>query len=69
METVTDYFPRLQITADGDCSYGIKRRLLLGRRAMTKLDSVLRSRNITVPTKVCIVKAMIFPVVRYGCES
>ena len=69
METVTDYFPRLQITADSDCSYGIKRRLLLGWRATTKLDSVLRSRNITVPTKVCIVKAMIFPVVRYGCES
>ena len=58
-----------KITADGDCSHEIKKCLLLGRKAMTKLDSILKSRDITVPTKVHIVKAMIFPVVMYGCES
>ena len=58
-----------KITADGDCSHEIKRRLLLERKAMTYLDSILKSRNITLPTKVCIVKAMVFPVVMYGCES
>ena len=58
-----------KITADGDCSHEIKTCLLLGRKAMTKLDSVLKSRVITLPTKVCLVKAMIFPVVMYGCES
>ena len=57
------------VTADGDCSHEIKRRLLLGRKAMTNLNSILKSRNITLPTKVCIVKDMIFPVVMYGCES
>ena len=57
------------ITADGDCSHDIKRCLLLGRKAITNLDSVLKSRDITLPTKVCIVKAMAFPVVLYGCES
>ena len=59
----------LKITADGDCSHEIKRRLLLGRKAMTNLDSILKSRDITLPTKVCLVKAMVFPVVMYGCES
>ena len=54
---------------DGDCSYEIKRRLLLGRKVMTNLDSILKSRDITLPTKVCLVKAMVFPVVMYGCES
>ena len=69
-ETVTDFiFLGSKITADGDCSHEIKRRLLLGRKAMTNLDSVLKSRDITLPTKVYIVKAMIFPVVMYGCES
>ena len=69
-ETVTDFiFLGSKITADGDCSHEIKRRLLLGRKAMTNLDSVLKSRDITLPTKVHIVKAMIFPVVMYGCES
>ena len=58
-----------EITADGDCSYGIKRRLLLGRKVMTNLDSILKSRDITLLTKVCLVKAMVFPVVTYGCES
>ena len=58
-----------KITADGDCSHEIKRHLLLGRKAMTKLDSVLKGRNITLPTKACIVKAIVFPVVVYGCES
>ena len=58
-----------KITADGDCSHEIKRHLLLGRKVMTKLDSILKSRDITLPTKVCLVKAMVFPVVRYGCES
>ena len=59
----------LQITADGDCRHEIKRRLLLGRKVMTNLDSILKSRDITVPTKVRLVKAMVFPVVMYGCES
>ena len=58
-----------KITADGDCSHEIKRRLLLGRKVMTNLDSILKSRNITLPTKVCLVKATVFPVVVYGCES
>ena len=58
-----------KITADGNCSHEIKRRLLLGRKVMTKLDSILKSRDITLPTKVCLVKAMVFPVVLYGCES
>ena len=70
METVTDcIFLGSQITADGDCSHEIKRHLLLGRKAMTNLDSVLKSRDITLPTKVHLVKAMVFPVVMYGCES
>ena len=70
METVTDFiFLGSKITADGDCSHEIKRQLLLGRKVMTNLDSILKSRDITLPTKVCIVKAMIFPVVMYGCES
>ena len=58
-----------KITADGDCSHEIKRRLLLGRKVMTSLDSILKSKDITLPTKVCLVKAMVFPVVMYGCES
>ena len=58
-----------KITADGDCSHEIKRHLLLGRKAMTNLDSILKTRDITLPTKVRLVKAMVFPVVRYGCES
>ena len=70
METVTDFiFLDSNITADGDCSHEIKRCLLLGRKAMTNLDIVLKSRHITLPTKVLIVKAMIFPVVMYRCES
>ena len=70
METVTDFgFWGSKITADGDCSHEIKRCLLLGRKAMTNLDSILKSRDITLPTKVCLVKAMVFPVVMYGCES
>ena len=70
METVTDFiFLGSQITADGDCSHEIKRCLLLGRKAMTNLDSILESRDITFPTKVHVVKAMVFPVVMYGCES
>ena len=70
METVTDFlFLGSRITADGDCSHEIKRRLLLGRKAMTNLDSILESRDITLPTTVHLVKAMIFPVVMYGCES
>ena len=69
-ETVTDFiFLRFRITADGDCSHEIKRCLLLGRKAMTNLDSILKSRDITLPTKVCLVKAMVFPLVMYGCES
>ena len=63
------FFFGSKITADGDCSHAIKRRLLLGRKVMTNLDSILKSRDITLPTKVCLVKAMVFPVVRYGCES
>ena len=70
METVTDFiFLGSKITADGDCSYEIKRNLLLGRRAMTKLDSILKSRDITFVTKACIVKAMIFPAGMYGYEN
>ena len=70
MEAVTDFnFLGSKITVDGDCSHDIKRHLLLGRKAMTKLDSVLKSRHITLLTKVHTVKAMIFPVVIYGCES
>ena len=70
METVTDFiFLGCNITADGECSYEIKRCLLLGRKAMTNLDSILKSRDVTLPTKVHLVKAMVFPVVMYGCES
>jgi len=69
IETVTDYFGGSKITADGDCSHEIKRRLLLGRKVMTKLNSLLKSRDITLPTKVCLVKIMVFPAVMYGCES
>ena len=70
METVTDFiFSAFKITADGKCSHEIKRRLLLGRKAMTNLDSISKSRDITLPTKVHLVKAMVFPVVIYGCES
>ena len=69
-ETVADFiFLGSKITADGDCSHEIKRRLLLGRKAITNLDSILKSRDITLPTKVHLVKAMVFPVVVYGCES
>ena len=63
------YFLALKITVDGDCSHEIKRRLLLGRKDITNLDSILKSRDITLPTNVCTVKAMVFPVVVYGCES
>ena len=70
VETVSDFiFLGSKITADGDCSHEIKRLLLLGRKATTKLDSILKSRDITLPTKVHLVKAMVFPVVMYGCES
>ena len=70
VKTVTDFiFLGSKITADGDCSHEIKRRLLRGRKLMTNLDSILKSRDITLPTKVCLVKAMVFPVVMYGCES
>ena len=70
LETVSDFiFVGSKITADGDCSHEIKRSLLLGRKAMTNLDSILKSRDITLPTKICPVKAMVFPVVMYGCES
>ena len=70
METVTDFiFGGSKITADGDCSHKIKRRLLLGRKVMTNLDSILKSKDTTLPTKVRLVKAMVFPVVMYGCES
>ena len=70
VEAVTDFiFLGSKITADGDCSHKTKRRLLLGTKAMTNLDSILKSRDISLPRKVCIVKAMIFPVVMYGCES
>ena len=69
METVRDFIlGGSKITADGDCSHEIKRHLLLGRKVMTNLDSILKSRYITLPTKVCLVKAMVFPVVMYGCE-
>ena len=69
VETVTDFFGGSKITADGDCSHEIKRHLLLGRKVMTSLDSILKSRDITLPTKVHLVKAMVFPVVMYGCKS
>ena len=70
METVTDFtFGGSKITADGDCSHNIKRRLLLGRKVLTNLESIFKSRDITLPTKVCLVKAMVFPVVMFGCES
>ena len=70
VETVADFiFGGSKITADGDCSYEIKRRLLLGRKVMTNLDSIFKSRDITLSTKVCLVKAMVFPVAMYGCES
>ena len=70
VETVSEFIlGGSKITADGDCSHEIKRRLLLGRKIMTNLDSILKSRDITLPTKVCLVKAMVFPVVMYGCES
>ena len=70
METVADFiFLGSKITADGDCCHEIKRHLLLGRKVMTNLDSIIKSRDITLPTKVCLVKAMVFPVVMYGCES
>ena len=70
VETVSDFIlGGSKITADGDCSHEIKRCLLLGRKAMTNLDRILKSRDITFPTKVCLVKAMVFPVVMYGCES
>ena len=70
MEIVTDFtFLDSKITVDGDRSHEIKRHLLLGRKAMTNLDSILKARDITLPTKVCLVKAMIFPVIRYGCEN
>ena len=70
VERVTDFIlGGSKITADGDCSHEIKRCLLVGRKVMTNLDSILKSRDITLPTKVCLVKAMVFPVVMYGCES
>ena len=70
MEIVRDFiFLGSKITADGDCSHEIKRHLLLGRKVMTNLDSILKSRDITLPTKVCLVKTMVFPLVTYGCES
>ena len=70
VETVSDFiFGGSKITADGDCSHEIKRRLLLGRKVMSNLDSIFKNRDITLPTKVCLVKAMVFSVVMYGCES
>ena len=70
VETMSDFiFLGSKITVDGDCSHEIKRRLLLGRKVMTNLDSILKGRDITLPTKVCLVKVMVFPVVMYGCES
>ena len=70
VETVADFiFLDSKITADGDCSHEIKRRLLLERKAMTNLESIFKSRDITLPTKVCLVKAIVFPVVMYGCEN
>ena len=69
METLTDFiFLGSKITADGDCSHEIKKRLLLGRKTMTNLDSILKSRDIILPTKVCLLKAVVFPIVVYGCE-
>ena len=70
VDTVADFiFLGSKITADGDCSHEIKRRLLLGRKVLINLDSILKSRNITLPTKICLVKAMVFPIIMYGCES
>ena len=69
VETVSDFFFGSKITADGNYSHEIKKHLLLGRKVMTNLDSILKSRDITLPSKVCLVKAMVFPVVMYGCES
>ena len=70
METVTDFISVVsQITADGDCSHEVQRCLLLGRKVMTNLDSILKNRDVTLLTKVCLAKAMVFPVVMYGCES
>ena len=70
VETVADFIlGGSKLTADGDCSHEIKRRLLLGRKVMTNLDSIFKSRDITLPTKVCLVKAVVFPVLMYGCES
>ena len=70
VDTVADFiFGGSKITADGDCSHEIKRHLLLGRKVMTNLDSILKSRDITLPTKVCLIKALVFTVVMYGCES
>ena len=69
VETVTDYFGGSKITADGDCNHEIKRRLLFGRKVMTNLDSILKSRDVTLPTKVHLVKAVVFPVVLYECEN
>ena len=70
VETVSDFsFGGYKITAEGDCSHEIKRHLLLGRKVVTNLDSIFKNRDITLPTKVCLVKAMFFPVVMYGCES
>ena len=69
MEIVADYLGGSKITADGDCSHEIKRHMLLGRKVMTNLDNIFKSRDITLPTKVCLVKAMVFPVIMYGCES
>ena len=70
VETVSDFiFGGSKITADGDCSHEIKRHLLLGRQVVTNVDSILKSRDITLPTKACLVKAMVFPVIIYGCES
>ena len=69
VETVSDFIFVVKITAGGDCSHEIKRLLLLGRKVMTNLDSIFKSRDITLPTKVCLVKAMVFPAVMYGCDS
>ena len=70
VERMSDFiFLGSEITADGDCSHEIKRRVLLGRKVMTNLDSIFKSRNITLPTKVCLVKAMVFQIIMYGCES
>ena len=69
VETLSDFFLGSKITADGDCSHEIKRHLLLGREVMINLDSILKSRDITLPAKICLVKALVFPIVMYGCES